>query len=151
MGRQDRQRNLAAAIGERPVPFLRRQDGLGVFPNLFRTFEELVVTRVIIIFAVVRAILPTDRRTVFVNVAQRVRCQVLAVSVDQQVPRIVLDENCTVSVQQIPPQMLEVFNLCGRVDGKREIAATLGRTMLAEHFAGFEFLTRDLVSSHWCV
>jgi hypothetical protein len=46
-------------------------------------------------------------------------------------------------VEQIPADVFEILELLGRIDGEREIAAALGRAILAKDLAFREFVAFD--------
>ena len=97
--------------------FLRRQNGVGVFPDLLRCLKQAVIGAVVVVFAVVGGISPTDLGTVFIVPTTVIRENVFAVSIDHQEPDILIDENGTVPVHDVPPHVIVVFPGGRRFDG----------------------------------
>lgn len=118
-------------------------DGLGVFPDLLGRFQVKIVGPVAVVFAVVGRVLAADLRAGLVDAAHVVRLQMLADRMDEQVPIVVVLEDARPFVQQVPADVLEVFELGGSFDGQGEIAAALGGAVLAEDFALGEFVAFD--------
>ena len=89
------------------LPFVGPEHGLGVFGDLLGRFKILVVHPIVLVLAVLGRIFAADLRARGVNPAAVVRLQVLALRVDEQVPRAVFDEHGRVIVQQKPADVLE--------------------------------------------
>lgn len=97
--------------------FPGRQDSVGVFPDLFRRLEQAVVGAVVVVFAVVGRVSPTDLGAVFIIAAAVIGENVFAVSVDHQEPDIFIDENGTVAMHDVPPHVIVIFPAGRRFDG----------------------------------
>ena len=105
--RHRQHRQLDAAI--RAGTFFLRQNGFGVFGDLFRRFEELVVAGVVVVFAVFRRVLAANLRAGLVDAATVVRQEMVAIGVHHQVPGSVLDEERHSPVNHVPAEVLEFF------------------------------------------
>ncbi len=78
--------------------FLGGQDGLGVFFNLVRRFEEHVVPRIDIVLALVGRVAAANLRSSFIDSAAVVRQQMLAVREDLNVPVVAVHEDGRLAV-----------------------------------------------------
>jgi hypothetical protein len=68
----------------------------------------------------------------------------LAPGIDQQVPGAFLDEQGRPIVEQEPAEVLELLVRRGLVDGQGEVAAALGRAMVAKALTRLEVLAAGL-------
>jgi hypothetical protein len=122
----------------------RAEHCLGVFGDLLRRLEILVVDPALFILAGVGRVFATNVGTRLIDPAHLVVAQMFALRVDQQIPGIVIDEDRRTIVEQIPADVLEVLPFLGRIDRKSEIPTAFRRTIHAQIFVGFQVFARGL-------
>lgn len=125
-------------------PFLGGQDGLGVFFNLVRRFEEHVVTRIDVVLAAVGRVAATNVRSRFVDAAAVVGQQMLAVCKHLNVPVVSIHEDGRLAVHQEPADVVVVLPSCRFRDAEGVVAAALRRAIAAKELA-----VRQSFPSHW--
>ncbi len=107
-----------------PSPSSWWKNRFGILPDLLRGLEELVIAGVVVVLAIVCLVGLADLRPVLVSSTQVVRSQVLAVVVDHQVPRLILNEQGPSTMHQIPPQVVEIIASCWCFNRQRIVSAT---------------------------
>ena len=71
----------------------RPQHSFCILVNLFRSFEVSVVSPVVFVFTILGGVITADLRTCFVNSTEMVIAEVTAISMDHDVPFIIVGEN----------------------------------------------------------
>ena len=122
----------------------RREHGFRVFPKLFGRLEILVVNAVIVVFALVKGVIPANLRAIFIIPAAIVGEQVLAISGDAQIPLAVVDKNRRPTMHDVPPHVVEVFPFGRGVDREGIVPATFRRAISTENFP-----VRKVLPCHW--
>ena len=108
---------------------------VGVFGNLLRRFEIMIVRVVVIVLAIVGRIITTDLWTRFINSAAVIFLQMATNRVHQQVPRFIFNKHRCLFVKHIPSDIFEVRESSGRVDWQGKISAAFGGTMFTQILA----------------
>ena len=96
----------------------------------------------IFVLALVAAVFAANVWSRFVSQTEiRPFVQIITGGIDEQVPRIVIDEDCRSFVKQEPAHIVVFFSAFGCVNRQSEVSATLAGTVLARGFPGGNVLT----------
>ena len=108
---------------------------MGVFPDLFGRFEELVVGCVVVVFTVVSCVRTANARARLVGSAAMVLHEVLTISEYHQVPASIVDKDADPTMHHIPADVIVIFPCLRRLDRKCEVAAAASRAILTQNFS----------------
>ena len=119
------------------------KDGVSVLPDLFRSLKQTIMGRIIVVFTVLRGVVPADLRASLIGSAVVVRLQVLAICQHHDVPRLFVNEHAHISVHHVPPDVIKVFPRFRSLNRKCEIATTPPRAVGTKDFTRFEVFSLD--------
>ena len=99
----------------------------------------MVVNPVIFVFAVFCGVIAADIGPNGVDVAKVVFAEMFAFCKNQEIPIAPFDEDRRPFVHQKPADVVEFMPRAWFIDRQGEIAATLGRTITAQHLVRLKF------------